>query len=116
MQYGVDGQLLWVKAFDVDGYVEDHEASITTDLVIDGNVGSPIALGNPTQASQKRGNYYYVLTDAQATGHQLKPICSSSNPAVQVVGVPDVVTTTQEPAIKAKTDLIGTLRSLIRWG
>lgn len=106
MQYAVDGQLLWLKAFDASGYVEDDQAQITCALVIDG--ASPIALGNPTQATQKKGNYYYTLTAAQTTGHSLKPIAQSSSGGVQVVGTPDTIYTTREAAIKAKTDLIGT--------
>lgn len=87
------GQRLWLKAFNASGYVEDNQANITCDLVIDG--GTPVSLGNPTQASQKAGNYYYVLSQAETNGHALKPILKSSTPGVQVVGVPDIVYTTE---------------------
>ena len=104
MKYGVAGQLIWVRAFNESGYVEDDEDNITCDLLIDG--GSPIALGNPTQATQKHGAYYYTLTAPQATGHELKPIAQSATSGVQVLATPEVIYTTREAEIKAKTDLI----------
>lgn len=103
MQYAVAGQRLWLQAFNADGYVEDNQLQITGDLIVDG--AAPVALGNPTQAAQKRGAYYYVLTAEQATGHALKAIARSATVGVQVLVAPPLFTT-RDAEIKAKTDLI----------
>ena len=106
MLYAVDGQLLWIKAFNASGYVEDNQDQITCDLKIDN--AEPVPLGHPMQSLSKRGDYFYTLTLEQTTGHALKPLLSSLTPGVQVVGVPDIIYTSRSPvdATQAKQDEI----------
>lgn len=89
MLYGVDGQLLWVFAFNDAGYVEDDQSNITGSITLDD--GTPQMLGNPTQAPTKRGDYYYTLTAEQSRGRSLKSFLASTTPGVQVKGTPDPI-------------------------
>ena len=106
MQYNTAGQRLWARAFNGNGYVEDDEANITGDLIIDG--GTPIALGNPTQAAGKLGYYYWTLTAVQTVGHALTGIAESATAGVQVQVVPPVIyiARTTDTAIQAAEGLI----------
>lgn len=106
MQYGVVNQLVCGIAFNASGHVEDHQTHITAELIIDGDIDDPIALGNPTQFPSKKGRYYWVLDDEiEVTGHALKVNMFSDVVGVQVL-LESPIYTTIEAELLSKLDLM----------
>lgn len=92
MYYDEASQRLWITAFTAEnGPIEDDQDQITTDLYLDN--AAPVALGNPTQASGKKGDYYYVLSKAQTVADQIVASCESSTPGVIVLPKKQVIET-----------------------
>jgi hypothetical protein len=107
MKFNTASQAFHVIAFDENGRVTGDAANITCELAIDGGDRDPLGDTNPTEIGTT-GEYVFSLTQAETNGHALSftPVSSSG---AQVIGVPsNIVYTTLESDIKAKTDLIST--------
>lgn len=108
MKYNTAGQEFHAIAFNASGRVSGDAANITCTLALDGGTRAATNDVNPTEIGTT-GEYVFTLTQAESLGHQQSFAPVSSTPGVQVLGVPsNVIYTTQETAIKAKTDLLGT--------
>lgn len=107
MKFNTAGQRFHVIAFDDAGRVTGDAANITCELAIDGGARAALTDVNPVEIGTT-GEYVFDLEAAETNGHALSFTPASSSGA-QVLGVPaNVVYTTLEVAIKAKTDLITT--------
>lgn len=108
MKYNTAGQQFIVAAVNADGFVSGDAANITCTLSVDGGTRSATNDTNPTEIGTS-GRYAFTLTQAETAGHELAFVPLSAASGVQVVGLPsDVIYTTREAEIKAKTDIIGT--------
>lgn len=106
MKFNVASQRFNVVAFNESGRVSGDAANITCSLAIDGGTRTALGDTNPVEIGTT-GEYVFDLTQAETNGHALSFTPSSATSGVQVLGVPsNVVYTTLESAIKAKTDLI----------
>lgn len=113
MKYATAGQRFVICVRDTNGLVTGDAANLTCQLSIDGGTRVDLTTNTATPIYEsdgvtETGYYSFPASTAEVTGHELSITPVSSTSGNECFGIPgNVIYTSLEHLIQAKTDLIG---------